>query len=215
MTERDVKHALREEYFRLLPDIRRVVEQLETEVRHRLLPISRSLAKHERADVISRIKECESAIESLRKRQPYLTFDPSKHYSLKELPDLAGARVLVFPRSRLTEIDERLRDPFADWTSVPVYLDEKDGELLAFKYNGFFKEASTEVKGEYQIVPMLIGLFWDVEHDAIYKVEPSLAHVSDDPKMKRRVRQVYYALRDFEEEFERLVRLEPFQRDRE
>lgn len=214
MTERDVKHVLREEYFRLLPEVRRVAQELEAEVRHQLLPISRSLAKHERADVSSRIKECESAIEALRRRQrPFLTFDPSKPYSLKELPDLAGVRVLVFPRSRLVEIDQRLRDRFPNWTSDPVLSDKKGGEPLAFKYHGFCREASREVRGEYQIVSMLIGLFWDVEHDAIYKVEPSLAHVSDDPKMKGRVQQVYDALQDFEDEFERLVRLEPFQRD--
>lgn len=215
MTERDVKHALREEYFRLLPYIRHVVEELEAGIRFRLLPISRSLAKHERADVTSRIKECESAIESLRRRQPYLTFDPSRHYSLKDLPDLAGVRVLVFPRRRLAEIDQRLRDRFLDRTFDPVPSHKENGEPLAFKYNGFCREASTEVRGEYQIVPMLIGLFWDVEHDAIYKVEPSLAHVRDDPMMQDRVNEVYDVLQTFEDEFERLVRLEPFKRDRE
>lgn len=217
MTERDVKHVLREEYFRLLPDMRRVAMQLEAEVRYCLLPIFRSLAKHERADVTSRIKECESAIESLRMLQPHHTFDPSKRYSLKRLPDLAGVRVLAFPRSRLSEIHQKLRKRkrFVDWKPDPVLADEKDGEPLAFIYHGLCKEASTKVRGEFQIVSMLIGRFWDVEHDAIYKVAPSLAHVSKDPKMKRRIEQVYFTLQDFEEEFERLLKLEPFQQERE
>jgi hypothetical protein len=90
-------------------------------------------------------------------------------------------------------------------------LDESGGELLAFTYHGFCREASSEVEAEFQIVSMLVGLFWEVEHAAIYKLKPSLAHVSNDLKMKLSITQVYFALRDFEEEFERLLSLEPFQ----
>jgi hypothetical protein len=92
MAERTVKDRLRDEYFHLLPDIRRVVDQLEAEVRHCLVPISRGLAKHEKIVVTSRVKDCESAIELLRRHQPHRTFDPSRDYSLNELPDLAGVR---------------------------------------------------------------------------------------------------------------------------
>jgi ppGpp synthetase/RelA/SpoT-type nucleotidyltranferase len=108
MAERTVKDRLRDEYFHLLPDIRRVVDQLEAEVRLCLLPISRSLAKHEKVVVTSRVKDCESAIESLRRHQPHRTFDPSRDYSLNELPDLAGVRVLAFPRRRLAENRSRV-----------------------------------------------------------------------------------------------------------
>ena len=66
MPERSVEDRLREEYFNLLPDIRRVAEQLETEVLYRVLPVSLKLDGHERLVVKSRIKECESAVEALR-----------------------------------------------------------------------------------------------------------------------------------------------------
>jgi hypothetical protein len=52
---------------------------------------------------------------------------------------------------------------------------------------------------------MLIGLFWDVEHAAIYKPDRKLLGVTREPVMQERTHQVYAALRDFEEEFSRQV----------
>ena len=76
---RTVEDRLREEYFDLLPDARRVREELEAEVRHALLPISSRLDKYERRLVVtSRIKDCESALEALRRRQEGATFDPDR-----------------------------------------------------------------------------------------------------------------------------------------
>jgi hypothetical protein len=69
---------LREEYFDLLPDIRRVVDELEAEVKHCLVPISLRLDKYERLVVTSRVKECESALDSLRRRQEGATFDTGR-----------------------------------------------------------------------------------------------------------------------------------------
>ncbi len=108
MAERSVEDQLRQEYFELLPEIRRVVDHLEAEVRHCVLPISLKLDEYERLVVTSRIKECESALDALRRRQEGATFDRDRPelYTLTSLNDLAGIRVLVFPRSRLREIDQ-------------------------------------------------------------------------------------------------------------
>jgi hypothetical protein len=65
--ERTIEDRLREEYFDLLPAIRRVVDELEAEVRHCLLPISLRLNEYERLVVTCRVKECESALNSLRR----------------------------------------------------------------------------------------------------------------------------------------------------
>jgi ppGpp synthetase/RelA/SpoT-type nucleotidyltranferase len=48
--------------------------------------------------VTSRVKECESALDSLRRRQEGATFDSGRPelYSLDKLNDLAGVRVLAF-----------------------------------------------------------------------------------------------------------------------
>ncbi|MDB5923505.1 MAG: hypothetical protein JWN13_2441, partial [Betaproteobacteria bacterium] len=47
-----------------------------------------------------RIKECPSAIDSLRRRQEGATFDPDQpdKYDLTNLKDLAGIRISVFPK---------------------------------------------------------------------------------------------------------------------
>jgi hypothetical protein len=159
--QRTVEDRLREEYFDLLPNIRRVVDELEAEVKHCLVPISLRLDEYERLDVTSRVKECESALDSVRRRQEGATFDSGRPelYSLDILNDLAGVRVLVFPHSRLAEADRELRERFPSWTPDPVPgYSENDGPL-ALKYFGYCK-ASRKIRAEYQIVPMLTALFW-------------------------------------------------------
>ena len=72
---RTVQDWLREEYFLLLAHARQDLEEIETEVRHCLLPLARDLHAHERLIVTSRIKDCESALAALRRRQEGATFD--------------------------------------------------------------------------------------------------------------------------------------------
>ena len=95
--------------------------KLEAKVRHDLLPLSGRLDRYERLVVTSRIKDCESALEALRRRQEGATFDPDRAdlYTLASLNDLAGVRVLTFPRSRWIEADHELRSRFSSWTSDP------------------------------------------------------------------------------------------------
>jgi hypothetical protein len=98
MTARTIEDRLREEYFALLPDARSVLEELEAEVRHWLLPLLSELDKHEKLRVTSRIKDCESALDSLRRRQEGAIFDPNlaDKYSLKSLNDLTWSSRLSF-----------------------------------------------------------------------------------------------------------------------
>lgn len=148
MPDRAVEDQLREEYFDLLPEIRRVAEHLEVEIRYRLLPFSHELESFEQIVVQSRIKHCESAIMSLRRRRHHgqegAVFDPDQAYTLTELRDLAGVRVLAFPSIRRLQIVDSLRalDLFKDWYADPVLL---DGETLAYKYWGYCLAASTQV----------------------------------------------------------------------
>ena len=171
MIERSVEDRLREEYFELLPDIRRVAEHLEASIRHGILAVSGKLAKHERLVVSSRIKDCESAVDALRRRQESGVFDKShpQVYSLTTLRDLAGVRVLAFPRSRLAEIDQELRKLFPSWIADPVPAYREVDEPLALKYYGHCDAVSGRIFAEFKGVPMLTGLFWGVEHAAIYK----------------------------------------------
>ncbi len=203
MADRTIEDRLREEYFDLLPDICRVAEQLEAEIKYHTLPISRKLKRHERLEVTSRIKECGSAVDALRRRQEGATFDSerSEIYSLSTLRDLAGVRILAFPPKNLTEIDHVLREQFSSWKSDPF----PDENVLGYKYYGYCAEASNKIQGEYQILSMLIGLFWNVEHSALYKPTPSLRGIERSLEMQQRTKEVLRALRAFEEEFERLA----------
>jgi ppGpp synthetase/RelA/SpoT-type nucleotidyltranferase len=171
---RTVEDRLREEYFTLLPEICRVADQLEAEIRYLLLPISGRLHRYESLAVESRVKSCESALDKLRRHQETRDFKdrPPETYTLTSLNDLVGVRVLAFPRNWLVDIDRRLRSAFPNWTPDPV---EDDGEVQAFKYHGYCAQASLRVRGEYQVVSMLTGLFWKVEHAAIYKPAARLA----------------------------------------
>jgi hypothetical protein len=212
MTERTVEDRLREEYFALLPEVRRLLEELEAEVQYSLLPLLRKLDGHEKLTVTSRIKGCESALGALQRRQEGNVFDPDRrdNYSLRNLNDLAGVRVLAFPRSRWLDANRVLRDhpQLGSWVSDPVRLtpNNLEGEPLAFKYHGYCSR-NTAVRSELQIAPMLVGLFWEVEHSAIYKPSPQFKGFLDG--MGERTIRVYQALMDFEAEFERLARLDP------
>jgi ppGpp synthetase/RelA/SpoT-type nucleotidyltranferase len=208
--ERTVEDRLREEYFDLLPDIRRVVDELEAEVKHCLVSISLRLDKYERLVVTSRAKECESAVDSLRRRQEGATFDSGRPelYSLASLNDLAGVRVLAFPRSRLLEADRQLRARFPSWTADPVHGYGENDEPLALTYFGYCK-ASNRIRAEFQIVPMLTALFWEVEHSVIYKPSPRLKGVARSLEMQERTRDVLIALKAFEDELAGLIGRDP------
>jgi hypothetical protein len=206
MQDRSVEHRLREEYFDNLPEIRRVLWQLETEIRFRTLPILHDLKGPEQLVIRSRVKDCESALKTLARLKGSSSpegrqFDPSRaeHYSILSLPDLAGVRVLVFPNRRLGEVDSNLRPYFKNWLVKPIKNDH--GEIIAPKYYGYCKEVSSRIQGEYQIVPMLLGLFWEVEHSAMYKFRA----VANSKEMRSRRARVEEALADFEQGVERFL----------
>lgn len=207
MTEvRTVEDRLRAEYFDLLPDMQRTLVALEAEVRHHLLPVMISLNRYEQVRITSRLKECESAVDSLRRRQEARVFDPERReaYSLSNLRDLVAVRVLVFPSYRREQVQTALRPLLSDWTSDPVPGIEPSDAEVAVKYYGR-GSSYTALTAELQIVSSLIGSFWEIEHSALYKISPNLQGVLSSPSMKARQRAVLSALRDFEIEFERLI----------
>lgn len=135
-------------------------------------------------------------------------FDPDhpEAYSLTSLRDLVGIRVLVFPSQRMHQVHTALLPLLSEWASDPVPGIEHGDVPIALKYYGRCASACTVITAELQIVSSLIGSFWDVEHSALYKTSPNLQGVMGAPSMKERQRAVLSALRDFETEFERLIR---------
>ena len=139
MAQRNIRDLLREEYFSLLPHVRRVALELEAEVQHALVPIVRRLASYERVRIRSRIKECESAIAALQKRKNWRDNDGSRvpTQSLTTLNDLAGIRILAFPKRCALDVDAALRERFADWVEDPVPPIAGSANSIAFKYHGY------------------------------------------------------------------------------
>ena len=195
---------MREEYFLLSSETGRVLHQLQTDVAYLLLPVTLGLKHHERIHVEARAKECDSAINALRRREEARQFDedaPTK-YTLTHLPDLVALRVLVFPRSRLEDVRTIVRTKFADWIPDPVKTGSPP-RFRAWKYHGFCS-TSSRVRAEVQVVPMLTGLFWQIEHDALYKPrDPVLRGAAEKPIIRARTERVYDAFDELEEVLER------------
>ena len=214
MAERTIEDRLREQYFNLLPELTRVADHLKTQIQYGILPIARHLKPHENLVVKARVKACDSAISKLReqtnpsdplkKRNPGAVFDRNRpeSYNLLSLRDLVGVRVLAFPSGIANEVHKLLRPNFIDWKFEPI----KDGGVrLGSKYNGHYAESMEGLGCEYQIVSTLIGLFWDIEHAAIYKQAPNLKGLG--PVMGDQTSAVYLALKAFEAEFERQIEI--------
>jgi ppGpp synthetase/RelA/SpoT-type nucleotidyltranferase len=199
MMQRKVEDFLREEYFRLSPEISRVLDQLQTEITYLLLPARLELKHHERIIVEARVKQCDSAIEALRRREEARQFDEDspENYTLASLPDLAALRVLVFPKRRLEEVHASVRSKYADWTSDPVKTGSPP-KFRAYKYHGYCP-TSSQIRAEIQVVSMLTGLFWQIDHDAFYKPrDPVLLGARKKASIQERIDQVYDAFEALE-----------------
>jgi ppGpp synthetase/RelA/SpoT-type nucleotidyltranferase len=128
---RTVEDYLRSEYVRLIPAMQRTLLAAETEVRHLLLDQMLRLDRYEHITITSRVKECESAIDALRRRQPFGVFDDTREsqYSLTVLPDLVGIRVLTFPQRRLEDARLALAPRMTGWVADHVSGTNPDAGL--------------------------------------------------------------------------------------
>jgi len=209
---REIRHRLREEYlreeyFRLLPDIRKILEEMEAKINYALVSIKKKLKNHERIEIQSRVKDCESAINAFLRmkreegRKNFLGLD--EEYSLLELKDLAGIRVLVFPKRLMKKVDKQILNIFRDWNYDPITRDDPS-EIIVDKYFGYI-DPKIKIYGEYQIVPMLVGLFWHVEHAVLYKPEPELKFITSKLSFRQKREAIYDAFDEFEKGFEDLI----------
>jgi ppGpp synthetase/RelA/SpoT-type nucleotidyltranferase len=186
--------------------MQRTLTALLTEVNHVLLPAILELDGHEQIIVKGRVKESESAVESLRRRQQSRSFaDDDETYTLTALPDLIGIRVLAFPQRRLQDARSILEaEPrLSGWKADHISGRDSTQPPIALKYHGTWR-ASDSFRSELQIVPLLIGLFWEVEHSALYKPAPQLLGLARSIEMQDRNNAVVAALQEFEREFDRI-----------
>jgi len=210
MDDREIRNHLREEYFGLRAEAQKAVDILQAHVRHALIPLTKELRKHEKLEVIARVKDCESAIGKLLRdfKLEGRVFDRDA-YSLRTLRDLAAVRVMVFPVALWHKANDVLVDAeiLKNPVSKPINLDgdpdvASPGELLTYKYSGEIQECPNLI-AELQITPMLVGLFWSVEHSAIYKPDESARRAAK--LMKAEKDAVCRALLHFDEKYQQFL----------
>ncbi len=203
---RSIEDLLREQYFRLLPKIELANAHVQAQLLTFLLPFRDSMSSYERIEIRHRIKACESAVAALRIRQEGGTFDLDRagDYSLLNLHDLVGSRILAFPKSLATSINNEFARHSADWNQDHEYSENGEKLLFMYKYHGTLLK-DNEIPVEIQIMPMLAGLFSDVEHDALYKPKEDYKGIARSLEMRIIRSEVLHVLDRFEQAFEAYV----------
>lgn len=201
MSNKQIVNDLRQEYFDLKAPLYKELRHLEATVRSHLKELEYGLKEHERIDVESRIKDCDSAIDSLRRKQPGRDFEDGKQYRLGELKDLVGVRILTFPASVMKSVNDVLSDRYKDWLTDH----DMHGDMQVYK---FYQEiGELKIPCEIQIVSMLTGKFWDVEHSALYKPNPAYkGAIEGNFTMNRLYKDVMNKLAEFEKAFEESIK---------
>jgi hypothetical protein len=112
---------------------------------------------------------------------------------------------MAFPERRVSDARSALEATLSTWTADPVPAIDTLGTPLALKYFGKWS-SDARITAEVQIVSLLIGLFWEVEHAAIYKPNPDLRGVIASSSVIRKRDEVLNALHEFETAFEEAIR---------
>ncbi len=133
MNTKKNESLLRQEYSDLLPELVKVQQLLDAKIRWYLKDIIFSLKKkHQRIEIESRVKDCNSAISALRRRQQSRSFEKNGYYSLTNLKDLVGFRILVFPPSLIKPVKKIITSKFCTWKTDHYRLEKI---ILCNKYH--------------------------------------------------------------------------------
>ncbi len=197
-----VEDYLREEYIILSPLLNKIKINLEIDINKQILPIVNKLQSFERVSVVSRIKTMKSAIEKLQSKQEGKTFQQNypEKYSLKQLKDLVGLRVLYFPETLKEELHCIIINKYKSWKYEPVMDFEKGKDIIIHKFYGSI-EIGPNIISEIQIMPMLYSRFLDLEHDIIYKPDPKYKGIQRSFELKEVKNKVLKQFQQFENVF--------------
>jgi hypothetical protein len=110
---------------------------------------------------------------------------------------------MAFPERRVADAHNALRGTLSNWKADPVPSVDGSSTPLALKYFGKWSP-DAHITAEVQIVGLLIGLFWEVEHSAIYKPNPNL-HGAVRSNVIQRRDDVLSALQAFEGAFDEAI----------
>ena len=198
MSMKETINRLRQDYFELKAAMCREQRQLASDARCFLKELEYSLNEHERIEIESRIKDCDSAIDSLKRKEACgRDFVDGVSYSFRQLKDMVGLRILAFPTSVMVAANEIVMKRFGDWQ--PDH--KKHGAMQVYKYYGVL--GVEKIPCEIQVVSMLTGKFWDVEHSALYKPAPGFkGAINANFEIRDLYKEVMNKLAEFETAFE-------------
>ena len=170
------------EYSNKIEKFKKIEEKLYFEVCHFLSDDKYNLNEFQHIEITSRIKSYSSAEKKLRNQLELTAHDKS---SIFDLDDIIGIRISVFPLTLLRNIEKKLDEKFKSWKK------EKSchGRYSVYKHRSNYEKANCEI----QLVPMLVGKFWDVEHSVIYK-----SKLSKNEDLNKSYDVIINALHDYE-----------------
>lgn len=108
---------------------------------------------------------------------------------------------MVFPAGLITKVNKIITTKFRSWKSDHHKLGKT---ILCKKYDGL-PSKKLKIRCEIQIISMLTGAFWDIEHFALYKPDPAYKGMKENLTMRRLRDEVLVKLAEFEKSFERLI----------
>lgn len=170
----ELRQKLLDEYYKKYPIYEKIISIAKAKIEHQLIDLKAKKKPWERIEVLSRVKDFESAYEKLRRKSEGNFIKPSA--SFDEIVDMAALKIRVFPNNLLKPVEECIKKLFPG--SKTDHKPERSGEDEKDYYDNVMQlqfltplEKKYEIKNsfEIQIVPFMLDAFMDIEHDIVYK----------------------------------------------
>ena len=186
MTQEDLKNRLKLEYIDLFKEMKRIQNRLVLNLNCIIKNVINNLKEYEKIIVESRIKTCESSIQKIITKYEgnVINYNDYSKIKIKDLKDLIGLRISVFPSNYINVIEDLIKSQFLTWEYDPISLDNENKEIIIKKYQG--KEHKDDnIYCEIQIVSMLYNSFLNIEHDTFYKPLEDLKNIGNSLEMRK------------------------------
>lgn len=146
---------LRKEYDNYLRQAKKLYEYGKREIAHLLSKKLFELEDHEKVKITGRIKTFDKCLIKLTREAGYIPEDAS----IFSVEDIIGLRIAVFPNSIIRDIQEIIDKEY------PSAERDHRREPYRLQYYVNIEELGiSNNKVEIQVMPYLLGSYWDVEH---------------------------------------------------
>lgn len=175
-------YNLRSEYDNQINKMNGLLDYYKTEIEYLIRELKLNCKKFEKIEFSSRIKTFESCITKLKKKNEANVL--TEEAKLSEVKDLIGIRMLVFPNDYIEVIKRLIMRKHNKFTIEEIDEDKKK-ECDFIKFFVYFNiEKFNHILVEIQILPYLLGKYWDIEHSLIYKPQDMYPHKVQKTQLK-------------------------------